>query len=129
MIPIHLPDVNVYEARNSYWSSQILKGITGEDLYQSRHETVPWGFTIICDEHDKPHTIEFANKTHWSFCAPKDYQINSEWPRFLNDLQNGNPHAHVKNIYSDSMHLSLMSDNSCLYEMLIWKHSPHVCKD
>jgi hypothetical protein len=118
------PDVHVYEARNSYWPARILEGIAGENLYQTRHETRPWGFKIHCDDKDKPYTVEFDNGKKFSFCGLRDNQVNVEWPLFLGDYPNGNISARVEKFRSDSMNLTLSSDNSVLLDLLIWHYPP-----
>jgi hypothetical protein len=131
MQTIFIRDVHAYEARNSYWSGEILKGISGASLYQTNHIDLPWGFSINCDDQGRPHTVQFANGIMWSFCVPRVYQITIEWPLFVKDFLSGegNNTARIERIYSDSMHLSLMSDNSCLRNMLIWYHPPRQLSD
>lgn len=125
---IVLPDVHAYEARNNYWAGEILKGISGVSLYQTTHTDLPWGVRINCDERGIPNTVQFENGVKWSFCAPKVYHFKIEWPLFVKDLESGEGKisARIERIFSDSMHLSLMSDNACMSEMLIWYHPPRT---
>ncbi len=132
MTIIHFPDVHVYEARSHYWVGQILKGISGgESLYLKNKNEQPWGFTIhfrrnIGEETDTPHFVEFANGKRWTFCGLRDYQLQIEWPLLIKDVKEGGemPRARVERIYSNSMHLSIVSENACLSDMLVWHVQP-----
>ncbi len=144
---IHLPKVNVYEARSNYWAGEILKGVSGgESLYLSDR---PWGFTIHCHADSKPYSVTFDNGTVWSFCSMNDRLLKIEWPLFVKDYfgEADPPSSHdywkydwspkreitarVEAIYSDSMRLDLSSQNACINNMLIWRypasHTP--CKN
>jgi hypothetical protein len=112
-------DVHTYEPRSDYWSGQILKKISGESLYLT---TDPMKLTIYCDAQGKPHSVQFANGKVWSFCRMNDRLLNTEWPLFLKDFPNGRITA--ARMFSDSMHLSLYSDNAYLDDVLIWRYPP-----
>ena len=118
------PDVNVYHARNSYWPSQILKTVSGASLYQTTHTDRPWGISIHCNAKGEPHSVEFENGTLWSFCALNDRLLNVEWPIFVKDASSGNCRARAEGFFSDSMHLTIASDNALLNDILIWKYPP-----
>ncbi len=137
------PCVHVYEARNSYWPGKILKGISGgASLYQTRHEDRPWGFKIHTNEEtEAPHAVEFENGVLWGFCCMSERLRTVEWPRFLADyFERGDRmrcSARVENLFSDSMHLTLVSEpidreqhwESCgalLPGLLIWHHYRHA---
>ena len=141
---IHLPVVNVYEARNKYWSGEILKDISGgESLYLSER---PWGITIHCTPDYKPHSVTFENGKVWSFCAMNDRHYNVEWPLFVKDFfGEAEPRptedywkydwgpkqeitVRIEAIYSDSMRMDLVSENACIHDMLIWKYPPSPLK-
>ncbi len=125
------PDVHAYEARNNYWVGRILEKVSGASLYQTTHVDRPWGFSINCDDLGRPHTVQFENGTIWSFCAPKVRHIKYEWPMFVKDFQSekGRITARVTRIFSDSMHLTLASENACMDEMMIWYHPARVLSD
>ncbi len=121
----NFPNINVYEARNKYWSGQILKSISGgESLYLKNHSDKLWGFTIHCNAHGQPHSIEFPNKTLWSFCVLSDRMLNIEWPLFVKDFEKGNWKARIERIYSDSFHLTISSENALLNDILVWRYPP-----
>ena len=119
-----LPDVHVYEARNNYWVGRILKSISGASLYLTTHTDHPWGLTIHTNAQGHPHSIEFPNKTLWSFCVLSDRMLNIEWPLFVKDFKKGEWNARVERIFSDSMHLTLSSDEALLNDILIWRYPP-----
>ncbi len=127
---VHFPDVHVYDARSRYWVGQILKGISGgESLYLTTKEEQPWGITIHFrkkDDVEEPHYVEFANGKRWTFCGLKDYQLQVEWPLLIKDVKEGGgkPRASVKCVYSDSLHLSIISENAILSDMLLWRVEP-----
>ena len=122
---IALPDVHAYEARNSYWPGQILKTVSGASLYGTTHITHPWGITIYCNAKGNPHSVEFENGTLWSFCAMSDRLLNTEWPMFAKDYAAGGGwRAYVERMFTDSMHLTLTSENACFNDVLIWHYPP-----
>ena len=123
------PDVHAYEARNNYWPGEILKGISGASLYQTRHTDRPWGFKIHCNSEGLLHSVEFENKTLWSFCGLNDRHRNIEWPLFVKDYPDKEFHVRVDRFYSDSMYLTVTSQNACLNDMLIWKVPPRGGKN
>jgi hypothetical protein len=118
---LHLHNVRVYDARNDFWTGQTLTRISGESLYQD--EATPWGFKIHLDADDTPVSVEFANGTLWSFCGMKNRCLEMEWPLFLKD-NDVSRSVRVGNIYSDSMHLHMVSENACLNDILIWHYPP-----
>ena len=117
-------DVNVYQARNEYWSGQILKKVSGASLYQTVQTERPWGISIHCNAHGDPHSVEFENGTLWSFCAMSDRLLKAEWPIFVKDFSRGNSRVHADRLFTDSMNLTLVSDNALLKDLLIWKYPP-----
>ena len=118
------PDVHVYESRNSYWPGQILKTVSGADLYLTSHTTRPWGFIIHCDAAGKPHSVEFENGRVWSFCYLSDRMLNIEWPLFVKDYEKGDWSARVERIFTDSMHLTIVSKEALLNDILVWRYPP-----
>ena len=136
---IHLPNVNIYDARSRYWAGEILKGVSGgESLYLSDR---PWGLIIHCHPDGKPYSVTFENGTVWSFCSMNDRLLNIEWPLFVKDYfgeteprtydhdywkYDWGPKceisARVEAIRSDSMRLDLNSENACINDVLIWRH-------
>ena len=126
MLHFYFPDVHVYEARNDYWSGEILKKISGPpSLYQKTNEEIPWGFVIHCNaENGEPYSVEFENGTTWSFCSLSERILKIEWPLLIKDYPDGNCKARVERIFSDSMYLTVSSDNALLNDMLIWHYPP-----
>ena len=129
MLHFYFPDVHVYEARNDYWSGEILKKISGPpSLYQKTNEESPWGFVIHCNaDNGEPHSVEFKNGTVWSFCSLSE----REWPLFIKDYSSSNGKnckARVERIFTDSMYLTVSSDNALLNDMLIWHYPPRHLK-
>ena len=120
MRTMHIDNIHVYEARGNFWSGEILKKISGgESLYKD--ESTPWGFRIHCNAEDKPHSIEFDNGTLWSIC---DSKYNTELNQFAADFPDRFSWARVECIFSDSMNLSLYSENASLNDLLIWRYPP-----
>lgn len=124
MLTICIPNVDAYEARTNYWSGEILKGVAGNDLYLNNEKEAPFGFKIHCDESNKPYSIEFANGTLWSFCAPDNARLNQQWPLFLKSMQEEKAKARVSRIYSDGMYVNLVIDKYIMSDLLIWKYPP-----
>ncbi len=125
MQSFRVADVHVYEARSNYHSGEILKDVSGASLYL---RTDPWGITIHRDEEGMLHSVEFENGRIWSFSTLSDRIREMEWPLFVRDLPQSGCSARVRNIFSDSMHLTLVSENALLDDMLIWHYpaSPRV---
>jgi hypothetical protein len=123
-ITLYLRNVHIYEPRSNFWSGEILKKISGESLYLTSHDETPWGFNLHCDENDKPHSVQFANNTLWSFCGLTRRFLETEWPLFLKDYPNSNVRVRVERIYTDSMYLSFVSENACIQDALIWRSPP-----
>jgi hypothetical protein len=121
MHSFHVADVHVYEARSNYYSGEILKDVSGASLYL---KTDPWGITIHCDEEGLLHSVEFGNGRAWSFSRLNDRITNMEWPLFVRDFPHCRIRARVRNIFSDSMNLTLESENALLDDMLIWHYPP-----
>ena len=119
-----LPNVHVYEARNRYWPGQVLKSISGSSLYMTTQADHPWGFTIHTNALGQPHSVEFSNKTLWSFCVLNHRILNIEWPLFVKDFEKGNWKARVERIFSDSFHLTISSENALLNDILVWHYPP-----
>jgi hypothetical protein len=121
MQSFRVPDVHVYEARSNYYAGEILEGVSGASLYL---KTDPWGITIHCDEEGMLHSVEFENGRIWSFSTLSDRIKQMEWPLFVRDLPQHGCCARVRNIFSDSMNLTLTSENALLDDMLIWHYPP-----
>jgi hypothetical protein len=119
MQSFHVPDVHVYEARSNYYAGEILKDVSGASLYL---KTDPWGITIHCDEEGMLHSVEFENGRIWSFSTLNDRIREMEWPLFVRDLPQSGCSARVRNIFSDSMNLTLTSENALLDDVLIWHY-------
>jgi hypothetical protein len=122
-------DVHVYEARNNFWSGEIIKGVSGVSLYQQTHTERPWGLKIHCDEKGLLHSVEFENKVIWSFCGLDDRMLNIEWPLFVKDYPQSECRVRVDRFYSDSMYMTITSENACLNDILIWKVPPRGGKN
>jgi hypothetical protein len=120
----NIPDVDVYGARNDYWSGQILRTVSGASLYQTNRTDRPWGIRIHCNAQGHPHSVEFENGTLWSFCALNDRILKTEWPILVKDLSTGIFRARAGRFFTDSMHLSIVSGNALLNDILIWKYPP-----
>ena len=122
----YFPDVHVYEARNDYWSGEILKKVSGTpSLYQKTNKESPSGFVIHCNaKNGEPHSLEFENGTVWSFCSLSYRMLKLKWPLFIKDYPSGNCKARVERIFTDSMYLTMSSDNTLLNDMLIWHYPP-----
>ncbi len=120
-------DVHVYEARSNYWAGEVLKKVSGVSLYQTTHTECPWGLTIHCHLDDiTPHSVEFKNGTVWSFCSLSDHMRNIEWPMFVKDYPHGGYRARVERLFTDSMYLTITSDNALLNDLLIWNRPPRA---
>lgn len=117
-------NVDAYEARNNYWSGEILKKISGASLYMTTHAERPWGVFIHCDDNNQPHSVEFENGVVWSFCFLSERLRDIEWPMFIQDYPKGNCKLRIERIFSDSMHLTMVSENALLNDLLIWHHYP-----
>jgi hypothetical protein len=111
-------------------------------LYLTRHEDRPWGLTIHCHAvTGLPHSVEFTEGDGplWSFCTLNERLRRIEWPLLVKDVvscDNDNDddqqkekktttiYARVENIFSDSMNLTVGSENGLMNDMLIWHHPP-----
>jgi hypothetical protein len=123
------PDVDVYHARNEYWPGQILKKVSGASVYQKTHTERPWGIRIHCNAKGEPHSVEFENGTLWSFCALNHRMLKVEWPMFVKDVSSGNCRARAECFFTDSMQLTIKSNNALLDDILIWKYPPRGGKN
>ena len=148
LLTLTFDDVDVYDARSSYWTGRILAGIAGgESLYMAERAERPWGFDLVCDAADggRPLCVRFANGTAWSFCAIPQRLREVQWPLFLADATN-QPHGgdgggdgdgdgdggggkkpirvRVERIFSDSFHMDLVSENAVLPDLLVWRVPP-----
>lgn len=123
MFSIPIPNVHVYEARSNYWSGEILKGVTGDDLYLTTERERSCNFKLHCDDNNDRYTVEFANGVQWDFSTYSNTLLRNELPRALKSTQPVKIRARACRIYSDSMFLTLMCDNTCcLRDLLLWKH-------
>ena len=124
-------DADVYEARNNYWAGRILDGISGGgSLYLKDRAEQPWGFDIECLPDGTPHLVRFQNNSVFSFCGLRASQLQHEWPLFLEDYAafkatgRGKMIVRAERIFSDSLHMDLVSDRACVHDVLIWHYPP-----
>ena len=121
-------DVHVYEARNNYWAGRILDGISGGGSLYLKDQ--PWGFDIECLPDGTPHLVRFQNNSVFSFCGLRASQLQHEWPLFLEDYAafkatgKGKMIVRAERIFSDSLHMDLVSDRACVHDVLIWHYPP-----
>jgi hypothetical protein len=129
-MPVVFDDVHAYEARNNYWAGQVLKKVSGASLYLADHKERPWSLTVHCDAEGNPHCVEFENGTRWSFCSLSERMRSTEWPLFIKDYYHRRPgseakcKARVERLFTDSMHLTIKSENALLNDLLIWHYPP-----
>jgi hypothetical protein len=124
LLSLTFGDVDVYEARSSYWPGRILDGISGGgSLYLTDRADRPWSLTIECGP-DAPLAVCFANGKRWSFCGINQRLRDYEWPLFLKDYaaDKTKPRVRVERIFSDSFSMDLVSENAVLHDLLVWHH-------
>ena len=127
---LRVDDVDVYSARNDYWSGQILKHISGASLYLQDRAQRPWGFTVVCAPDGALNAVRFDNGTVWGFCCMREGDRLHAWPQFIKDLAArnrtgvGKLWVRAERLYTDGMHVSFSSDNAYVPDILVWHYPP-----
>lgn len=122
---VRIEDVCVYDARENFYAGRTLENISGTpSLYLANREQTQFSFAL-CGNNKDESWIEFDNGKVWGFCnltKPKNDMLR----RFATDyVQNKQTSwARIDDIFSDSMTLSLKSENAFLTDLLVWHYAP-----